>query len=104
MRQGVARRLILHLVRAIAEIPQQERAVWRDELGTKLANHTIAGEEWMVFMVLNSLPVAEDLAGRPRAKVTRRLVSLHSVHGGKGSLPELGVKKSRGSKRRWGLL
>lgn len=94
MRQEELRPLIVHLVRAIAEIPQQDRAVWWKELCEKNERNALAGEECMVFMVLNNLPVGESLAGRPEPKVTQKVVSLRVIRGGRGSRRGPGVKKS----------
>lgn len=94
MRQTEIRRLIIHLVRAIAEIPQQDRAIWWEELCAKRRD-ALSADEHMVLMVLTNLPIGEDLAGRSRAKATRKVIPLQVVRGGKGSAPEPAVKKSR---------
>ncbi len=70
-REIVARRSILRHVRAIAEIPQEVRRRWVEEINGKKFDRWTP-EEALVFLVLINLPVAEEQARVLAKAPTRR--------------------------------
>lgn len=76
--EAVYRRMIVHLVKALAEIPGELRWKWRTEISEK-PNDQQTPDELLVMLVLNNLPCAERLADRARERDGARVLRLGIV-------------------------
>jgi hypothetical protein len=72
--EAVYRRQIIHLVKALCEIPDELRRKWRDEIHAK-PEAKMTTDEALVLLVLNNLPFSETAVQRiqQRSAKVRRL-------------------------------
>lgn len=61
--EAIYRRQIVHLVKALCEVPAELRWKWRDEIWAK-SPEAWTFDEALVLLVLNNLPLAEEMADR----------------------------------------
>lgn len=73
--EAIYRRQIVHLVKALCEVPADLRWKWRGEIWAK-SPEVWTFDEALVLLVLNNLPLAEKAAGRAAARVPTELRKL----------------------------